>query len=160
MDEAKKALLPAGSSTLPGAATLPGAIKSFDFVVYAPGRNLLLDVKGRKYASRHGRRLENWVTIDDIEGLGRWAELFGPGFEATFVFAYWCAAQPPDALFAETFCFGDRWYALREVPLEAYRREMVPRSARWRTVCVPTAVFGRISRPFSIRAGNPQPPMS
>jgi hypothetical protein len=156
VDEAKKALLPAEDAM--------STIKSFDFVVYGPeGRNLLLDVKGRKLAARPrkvggtgacgagGRRLENWVTREDVEGLERWGRLFGPGFEPAFVFMYWCECQPPDALFEEIFEFAGRWYALRETTLADYRREMQRRSPRWDTLCVPTAAFNRISRPFSLR---------
>ncbi len=147
VDEARKALLPAGDA-------MP-SIKSFDFVVYGPnGRNLLLDVKGRKLAAGSGRRLENWVTRDDVEGLDRWSRLFGPGFEATFLFMYWCERQPPDALFEEIFEFAGRWYALRETPLADYCRAMQPRSVRWDTLCVPAAEFQRISRPFSLRPGS------
>ena len=58
----------------------------------------------------------------------------------------------PDALFEEVFAFGSRWYALREVPLEAYRDAMVPRSGKWRTVHVPAERFRVISRPFSVRS--------
>lgn len=145
VDEAKKALLPAGEAL--------GALKSFDFVVYSPGRNLLLDVKGRKLTGS-GRRFESWVTRDDVESLARWGELFGPRFEPTFVFAYWCDAQPADALFEELFDFGGRWYALREVTLAAYRRVMTPRSKKWDTVSVPGEDFDRISRPFTVRAAR------
>jgi len=152
VDEAKKALLPANDA-------MP-AIKSFDFVVYGPdGRNLLLDVKGRKLAAARpngggrgrGGRLDNWVTREDVEGLTRWGELFGAGFEAMFLFMYWCERQPPDALYEEIFEFGGRWYALRETPLDAYRREMHTRSPRWGTLCVSSEAFDRISRPFSMR---------
>lgn len=145
VDEAKKSLLPEGE--------VLGSLKSFDFVVYGPGRNLLLDVKGRKLTGR-GRRLENWVTRDDVDSLERWSQLFGPRFEPTFVFAYWCDAQPADALFEELFDFNGRWYALREVTLAAYRRVMMPRSTRWGTVSVPAGAFDRVSRPFTIRAAR------
>jgi hypothetical protein len=67
VDEARRALLPDGGTlklhapeslrpALPGEPappTPPGAtLKSFDFVVYAPGANLLVEVKGRKVARR------------------------------------------------------------------------------------------------------------
>ncbi len=145
VDEAKKSLLPAGHT--------PHSIKSFDFVVYTAGRNLLVDVKGRMYGSASGgsRRFESWVTLDDIQGLQRWQKLFGSDFEAVFVFAYCLRRQPPDALFEELFEYAKKWYALREVPLDAYRRSMVKRSTSWRTVHVPAATFREISRPFSAR---------
>jgi len=148
VDEAKKSLIPPDH-----AASGLSSLKSFDFVVYGPtGRNLLVDVKGRAHSARSGRRLENWVTDDDIECLDYWGNLFGPGFAATFVFIYWCRAQPPDVLFDELFEFSGRWYALREVPLEEYRKAMIRRSPRWRTWSVPAAAFAQVSRPFTIRS--------
>src|SRR5262249_27780249 len=132
------------------------ALKSFDFVIYGEGRNLLVDIKGRRVARRgrigadggSGRittaarsRLESWVTEDDIESLKHWQVLFGEGFSAAFVFVYWCEEQPPDALFQEVFEYRGRWYALRAVRLEEYVASMKPRSARWRTVDVPATLF-------------------
>lgn len=50
-------------------------VKSFDFIVYPPGRRAwLVDVKGRKfpYETSGGRHYwENWVTREDLEGLRR-----------------------------------------------------------------------------------------
>ncbi|MGD9690629.1 MAG: HYExAFE family protein [Phycisphaerales bacterium] len=148
------------------------ALKSFDFVLYADACNMLIDVKGRKVGRRmSGRtsireanarradgpafvgrtprgRLESWVTLDDIESLSRWQTLFGEGFDAAFVFVYWCDEQPPDGLFQEVFDYQGRWYALRAITLGAYRSGMKPRSVRWRTVDLPTAAFERLSQPF------------
>ena len=67
------------------------------------------------------------------------------------MFAYCLRRQPPDALFEELFEFGTKWYALREVRLDAYSQLMVRRSSKWRTVYVPAEAFKRISRPFSAR---------
>jgi hypothetical protein len=66
--------------------------------------------------------------------MRQWQTLFGADFQAVFVFAYCLRQQPPDALFEELFAFGDRWYALREVALADYCREMVNRSGKWQTV--------------------------
>jgi hypothetical protein len=148
VDEARKTLLPAHDPL--------EAIKSFDFVVYGAGRNLLVDVKGRMFGGRaksamSNRRFENWVTEEDVEGLTRWQTLFGADFQAVFVFIYCLRQQPPDALFQELFSFAERWYVLREAPLEAYRKAMVLRSRKWRTVHVPAEAFRRLSRPFSVR---------
>ena len=153
VDEARKALLPAGHSMR--------SIKSFDFVVYGSQRNLLVDVKGRMYGGARssgsrggsrggggGARYESWVTQDDVDSLVQWQELFGGEFTAVFVFLYCLRRQPPDALFEEVFEYGDRWYAPREVQLDEYQREMVPRSGKWGTVHVPAAKFMRISREF------------
>jgi hypothetical protein len=164
VDEAKKALMPAaGKSPRKGGDEPQGrgsaaALKSFDFVVYAPGRNLLVDVKGRMFGSgksinpHSSRRYESWVTQDDAESLQHWQRLFGSDFQAVFVFAYCLRQQPPDALFEELFAFGERWYALREIALDEYTRAMVKRSDKWQTVHVPAEDFARISRPFSVKS--------
>ena len=166
VDEAKKALMPAAGKPAAGQASAgkPAlALKSFDFVVYAPNRNLLVDVKGRMFGSQasanphSGRRFESWVTTDDVESLRHWQKLFGADFQAVFVFAYCLRQQPPDALFEELFAFGDKWYALREIKLDDYEKAMVNRSGKWQTVHVPGEAFARISRPFSVKAG-PQSP--
>ncbi|MEZ6233160.1 MAG: HYExAFE family protein [Phycisphaerales bacterium] len=59
VDEARRAILPDASplkvETGDGAGRL-ATLKSFDFVVYAPGSNLLVEVKGRKVAARRSAR--------------------------------------------------------------------------------------------------------
>ena len=57
VDEAKKSLIPPGHAS--------PSIKSFDFVVYTPAQNYLIDVKGRMYGSgaRRGGGFESWVTL-------------------------------------------------------------------------------------------------
>jgi len=164
VDEAKKALMPAtAKQRAAGSIDAVAALKSFDFVVYAPHGNLLVDVKGRMFGAaktknpNSNRRYESWVTQDDVDSLQRWQELFGGDFAAVFVFAYCLRQQPPDALFDELFAFGERWYALREVKLADYVREMVSRSGKWQTVHVPAQAFSRISRPFLARVGLHQP---
>lgn len=157
VDEAKKALLPESRGvSSPG----PESLKSFDFVVYRRPRNLLLDVKGRRIASRRGgtARLDPWVTEEDIESLDAWARLFGAAFVPAFVFCGWCDACPAGALFEEIFEHEGRWYALRAATLADYRAEMRPRSARWRTVCVPARRFEAISAPFGSLARGPSAP--
>ncbi len=167
VDEARKALLPDSAQLrLSSSDSRQTALKSFDFVVYGDGTNLLLDVKGRRVVPRRSKapnpvvtprsRLESWVTEDDIHSLTHWERLFGDSFQAAFLFVYWCDEQPPDALFQEIFEYRGRWYALRAVTLQEYVRVMKPRSARWRTVDVPTAAFERVSQPFA----SPPPPSS
>ena len=143
VDEARKALLPRQHSA---AAATDAALKSFDFVVYGGAGNLLIDIKGRKAV---GRRLESWATVEDVESLRRWESLFGPGFEAAFVFIYASEDQPPDALFQEVIEHRGTWYALRSVLVREYAQVMKLRSRRWRTVDVPGPVFSRISHPFT-----------
>lgn len=162
--EARKTLLPmafeAGGEDV--------SLKSFDFVVYGQNTNLLVDIKGRKVGPStrprttdfSTRRLESWVTEDDVASLRQWQTLFGQGFEAAFVFVYWFGGtswggQPPDALFQEVLEDRGEWYALRVVRVEDYRRAMKPRSPRWRTVDVAARVFERISQPFAPALGGP-----
>ena len=62
-------------------------IKSLDFIVYGEGGSrLLVDVKGRRYPGgkegRWRRVWESWSTREDIDGLVRWTELFGPDYQA------------------------------------------------------------------------------
>ncbi|MBY0261661.1 MAG: HYExAFE family protein [Phycisphaerales bacterium] len=171
VDEAKKALLPENAELVveeagaAGGRPVRSSLKSFDFVVYGEGSgaaasggglagNLLIDIKGRRVGSERSggtisqARLESWVTMEDIEDLDRWERLFGPGFAAAFVFIYQCHAQPPDALFQEIFEHHGVWYALRAVPLKAYREHMKVRSPRWGTVDLPRKAFEAISQPF------------
>jgi len=164
VDEAKKALLPgrAGAGAHGGGCCRGAsgeALKSFDFVVYRRPRNLLLDVKGRR-ASPTGR-MDPWATEEDMRSLEAWGKLFGCGFTPALVFLFWCPVCPAGGLFEEVFEHEGRWYALRAIELDDYRREMRPRSARWGTVCVPARRFEALSRPFERLArpadGNRRP---
>ena len=141
VDEAKKTLLPGGPVPESGPA-----LKSFDFVVYGRSGNVLAEVKGRRVRRS---RMECWVTRDDVESLSRWEHLFGPGFDAAFVFVYWFDGQPPDALFQEVFTHADRWYALRTVRVGDYARAMRTRSRAWGTIDLSPAAFERLSAPFA-----------
>ncbi len=145
VDEAKRALRNKQRGGLEGASKL----KSFDFVVYSEtGRNLLIDVKGRKHAGRTGRGFQNWVTSDDVTCLEQWAGIFGEGFEPAFAFLFWCDVQPPDALFHEIFPFGTRWYAVLACRLGDYQQHMRKRSEKWDTVSIPARAFDAITLPL------------
>jgi hypothetical protein len=141
VDEARKAIF--------GAAH----IKSFDAVVYsAAGRNLLVDVKGRKFPdARPGgkggsRAWENWVTREDIQGLQEWERVFGPGFTGLFVFAYWLQGPPQRSPFADVHFYRQKHYAFTAVPIADYVVVARPRSARWQTLGAPAAEMARICR--------------
>ncbi|MFM9958028.1 MAG: HYExAFE family protein [Phycisphaerales bacterium] len=164
VNEARKALLPPDASfsvrTDPAEASATQSLKCFDFVVYSDRVNLLVDVKGRKVARRKKPQsgaalaavprsgLESWVTREDVDSLSAWRRLFGEGFDAAFVFVYWCDDQPPDGLFQEVFEHRGRWYAVRSARMDPYVASMRERSAKWRTVHVPARDFERISEPF------------
>ncbi|MBC7835550.1 MAG: HYExAFE family protein [Phycisphaerales bacterium] len=160
VSEARKALLPEPISHAPHnpvspgkAVDAPASLKSFDFVLYGPGQNYLVDVKGRRDAGGRGRpnvpsRLESWVTREDVHSLGRWEGLFGSGFVAAFVFMYWADAQPADAHFVDVFEHDGAWYIPRLVTVRDYVPAMRTRSDRWKTVHVPGPAFRTLCRPL------------
>jgi hypothetical protein len=172
VNEAKKALLPAGATlrlepTGPESGVPAKSLKNFDFVVYGSGLNLLAEVKGRKLAARvhnparaspASRRLESWVNAEDVRSMLAWQQLFGPEFRAAFIFIYWCDELPADGLFEEIVEHRGRWYALRAVSVEDYAQAMRVRSQRWGTVHVDGATFGRISHPFRGSLSSPGGP--
>lgn len=144
VDEARRALFAQAS------------LKSFDFVVYAPGGpNLLVDVKGRSCRDRErARGLESWVTEQDVDDLGQWEQVFGTGFSAVLVFVYWieCPLVPEEGMFE----FRDRWYLAMGVDLREYRDHMRRRSPRWKTVCLRAEDFRTLARPIDrwLSSGN------
>ncbi len=133
-------------------------VKSFDFLVYRDGgEKWIVDVKGRKYpyvTEANRRYWENWVTRDDLAGLASWQEAFGAGFLAVFVFAYWLTDD--DLLRRPTphvHPYGDQRYAFLCITLDAYRSQCRPRSDKWDTVTLPTAVFRALATPIQQGGG-------
>ena len=129
-------------------------VKSLDFIVFGPGgARLVLDVKGRRFpggpAGRPRRVWECWSTREDIDGLGRWADLSGPGYRAVLVFAYHVLPQValPDNV-EDLWSWRGRRYLLRAVGVDDYRGHMRVRSPRWDTVDLPRAVFRSLVRPL------------
>jgi hypothetical protein len=134
------------------AAFRDARLKSFDFIAYSANHtNWLVDVKGRRWAPRQPKRKpvwENWVTQADLDGLQQWERVFGVGFRALFVFAYWLqpeADPPPEIVHA----YHDQRYVFVGVPLEEYRLHARIRSPKWGTVNLPTAEFARYARPLA-----------
>lgn len=127
-------------------------IKSFDFVVYRPGRpTWLADIKGRKFpydTPANRRTWENWVTDEDVEGLRQWESVFGAGFKAMFIFAYWLTGDPDPKLLAHGHPYRQEYYAFLCVPLTEYVEAAKRRSPKWRTLTVPAAVFRRLAVPI------------
>jgi hypothetical protein len=128
-------------------------IKNLDFILTAGGGHWLVDVKGRHYpAGAPGKRRrvwESWSTQDDITGLRRWQDLFGPGFAGLLVFAYYLL---PEVVLTERvpdlWTWQGRRYLFRAVPVEDYQGAMRLRSRRWGTVFVPSAAFRQLARPL------------
>jgi hypothetical protein len=128
-------------------------VKSLDFLVFGPeGARLVVDVKGRRFpggpAERPRRVWECWSERDDVDGLGRWANVSGPGWQGLLVFAYHvlpCVELPNDI--EDLWTWRGRRYLLRAVEVADYRRHMRVRSPRWDTVTLPRAVFRELVKP-------------
>ena len=140
VDEAKKAVF------------RDARLKSFDFIVYSSGQtNWLVDVKGGRWATRktNGKPAwENWVTQADLDGQVQWQEVFGVGFRALLVFAYWIQtdARPPAEI---VHTFHDETYVFAGVPVDEYRLHARVRSPKWGTVNLPTREFAKHVRPLA-----------
>ena len=132
------------------------AIKSFDFLVYSEaGPNLLVDVKGRKFPdstrpTKASRAWENWVAAGDLESLAEWEGIFGEGFAAVLVFAYWLQGPPQRAPFEDVHFFREKCYAFVGVPLGVYARTARPRSEKWATVAMPARTFAAEATDLSV----------
>lgn len=133
-----------------------GPVKSLDFIVYGVlGSRLLIDVKGRKFPGGTPEKpkltWECWSTREDVDGLTRWAEIFGPAYEPAFVFMYKLA--PTITVASDT---PDLWawrgerYILRAVLVEEYKQAMRVRSPKWGTVGLPKAAYNAIVKPLGV----------
>ena len=137
-----------------------GPIKSFDFLVHSGRKHWVVDVKGKRFPAVSGTRetwWENWIHLDDIEGLFAWEQHFGASYEALLVYCYWLQLPPGDGkkgtvpLKAQggqsPFSFDGRDYLLVAVPARTFAEHCRKRSARWKAVHVPEKVFTGLIRP-------------
>jgi hypothetical protein len=139
VDEAKRAL--SGDQGL----------KNPDFLLYPRwSLNLVVEVKGKRGKDRRGRRpWENWVTTDDLDGLARWQEMFGPGFRSVLVFAYAEPFQPfPLPRENGAFEFRGLEYRFWAVGLDDYVLHLRSRGPAWKAVAMARAEFRRRVRPL------------
>lgn len=127
-------------------------IKSFDFIVYSASQtNWLVDIKGRRWAARPGSARpswQNWVTQADLDALEQWQIVFGEGFRALLVFAYWIDADAlPPAEIAHSF--RALRYVFACMPLDEYKGLARLRSPKWETVNIPVREFAQRVRPIA-----------
>jgi hypothetical protein len=129
-------------------------VKNLDFIVHAHGgQGYLVDVKGRRFpggtAQKPRRVWECWSTQEDVDGLQRWAEVFGEGYCGLLVFIYRLATEAvlPENL-GELWTWRGQRFMLRAIPIDEYRREMRVRSPRWSTVDLSSAAFRQMARPM------------
>ena len=120
-------------------------IKSFDFLLHLrDGQIIIAEVKGRRFKGTTLAKLsgfECWVTADDVYGLIKWQEIFGPGHQAVFVFTYKIENIDVDFDGREVFEFDANRYMFFCVRLEDYRKYMKRRSPKWQTVTLPADKF-------------------
>ena len=136
-------------------------VKSFDFIVYPPGQDAwVADVKGRKfpYDTGSGKRYwENWVTREDLASLSQWEEVFGEGFRAVLVFAYWIPAGISRLPSSTVHLFRGEQYAFLWLTAADYAAEARTRSPSWDTLSLPTRTFRDLLQPVGER-GPASPP--
>jgi hypothetical protein len=140
VDEAKRALF--GEE----------GVKNPDFLLYPRcSQNLVVEVKGKRGKNALGRRpWENWVTTDDLDGLARWQEMFGPGFRAILAFVYAEAPQPfPLPSGDGAFSFRGLDYRFWAVELDEYVAHLRSRGPAWKAVAMARAAFRRRVRPLN-----------
>lgn len=129
-------------------------VKNLDFIVLgACGSRLLIDVKGRQFPGGTNEKpryvWENWATHDDVAGLRRWLDVFGPGYTALFLFIYKIGPTveiPADSI--DLWTFREQQYLGRAVALDDYVTHMKSRSPKWGTVHLPTNTYRELARPF------------
>lgn len=135
-------------------------LKSPDFILYPRGGpNLVVEVKGKRGKDAAGRRpWENWVSLDDLDGLARWREAFGPGFLPMLAFAY---AEPPSPFPLPpgdgAFAFRRRQYRFWGVGLDDYLAHLRSRGPAWKAVSMARAEFRRRVRPLTDWLPPPPP---
>ena len=128
-------------------------LKNFDFLVRARnGTTYLVEVKGKLFPYRYGRRSiywENWISEGDLGGLSAWERALGPQARGLIVFAYHVTDPWDEARFSETFRWRGRSYGFLAVSLGDYRRYGRVRSANWHARNIPRELFASIARPAS-----------
>lgn len=138
VDEARRALF--------GDATL----KSLDFIVAAGPGNLLVDIKGRRFPAGSKRRFwRNWATRDDLTGLARWEQLFGPLAQGLLIFAYHVTGELSPLPAEELFEHRERRYAFIAIRLADYAMNAAEISPKWGTLAMSIKNFRRLARPLS-----------
>ncbi len=129
-------------------------IKSFDYLLYPRNQQVIIaEIKGRRFKGTSFTGLagfECWVTADDVEGLANWQQIFRQGHTAVFIFAYRIENIDVDFDGREIYEFDGNKYVFFAVRLDDYRKAMVLRSPKWRTVTLPADKF----RQYAVQLQN------
>jgi len=128
-----------------------GRIKNFDFLVHAQsGRHYIVDVKGKRFPSSSGSRevfWENWIHLDDLDGLVAWEDHFGPGYTGLLVFVYWLQADIPAPADLKIYEYQSRQYLMVGITVGDFLDNCRRRSLRWQALYVPDHTFLNLIRP-------------
>ena len=138
-----------------------GRIKNFDFLVHVPaGNHFIVDVKGKRFPSASGSRevfWENWIHLDDLDGLVAWEEHFGPGYTGLLVFVYWLQADVPAPADLNVFQHHGRQYFMVGITVADFLDNCRRRSLRWQALYVPDPLFLNLIRPVDKLILNDSP---
>jgi hypothetical protein len=137
VDEAKKALAP-----ISGGGRGPSSLKSFDFVVYTPQRNLLIDVKGRMFGRGSAKPQAGGdadrVTRAASSGAGAGTGSRSGGRGGGGHYESWVTRDDVDCMEQWQQLFGEGFmavfvfaYCLRQQPPDALFEEVFAFNQRW-----------------------------
>jgi len=128
-------------------------VKSFDFLVYPPDRQIIIaEIKGRKFTGTSLEKMtsfECWVTAEDVNGLVKWQEVLGPAYQAVFIFVYLIENIDVDFNGVYVFDFNADRYIFFTVKLDDYHSFMKHRSPKWQTVTLPADKFRQCATQIS-----------
>ncbi len=123
-------------------------IKSFDFLFYTSSGAYLAEIKGRKFEGKTFAAfgsLQSWVTLDDINGLENWVEIFGGKYRGMFIFVYNLENIDVDADGREIYEYLGSRYVFAAVCLDDYKKGATIRSKKWKTVHLSAEYFKNCS---------------
>jgi hypothetical protein len=146
VDEQRRALLANAS------------LKSMDFIVTSRRhRNVLVDVKGRRFPSggpQVRNKWENWATADDIASLLVWQRIFGDGLRSMLVFAYDIVDPRFIGELGPSFDHRGRSYSFFGVWVDEYQAAMRGRSPSWETVSLGRHDYRQLRMPIAELIGS------
>jgi hypothetical protein len=137
--------------TIPDKSIKNKSIKNFDFIIFSKNGKYLVDVKGKSFPYRRGRRLlywENWVSEGDLEGLNLWQEKFGENFRSIIVYLYLIKNEKDIEKFKNTHHYKNKTYGIVGISLEDFLKNRRPRSRKWRAFYVPREKFENLVKPI------------
>ena len=130
-------------------AALRNSIKSAAKVTFADS---IEEISQRLFPSGDEQKQywKNWSPQEDLDGLQKWKNMFGPQFCPMLVFAYDILGDRSPLTEEETFVFRDHRYAFVAILLDIYAAHARPISQSWETVAMPTQAFREHARPFHL----------